>query len=82
MISGQSVLEVSWVTAMDEFSDFVTSRCIAPEIDSENAYSIREIIKNPYLVAKEETTHELHPNHICYRMMGAAVVRDILGRLQ
>jgi len=66
----------------NSYSGIVDNILISPQVDSENAYAYFEKEKNNYMTEKELTRIEaVHPNEIGYRQFGAAVVRDIIGRI-
>ena len=70
------------IAAMDEYKNWVDSILIAPQVDSEYAYCYINKQKNVYM-ADTEINHleAVHPNELGYRMFGAAVMRDLLGRI-
>jgi hypothetical protein len=70
------------IAAMDEYKNWVDSVLIAPQVDSEYAYCYINKQKNVYM-ADTEINHleAVHPNELGYRMFGAAVMRDLLGRI-
>lgn len=70
------------VAEMSEFKDWVSAICLSATIDSENGWNHAEIIKNPYMAEKETSSKSIHPNSVCYRMIGASIVRDIIGLIK
>ena len=84
--SAQGYLEL-WkqnetIASDDDYCSFVSNLLIAPQVDSENAYAWIEKPKNNYTTETEiQHIEAVHPNTIGYRMFGAAVVRDIIGRI-
>ncbi len=70
------------IAADSSYCSFVSSVLIAPQVDSENAYAWINKPKNNYTSDTEvQRIEAIHPNTIGYRMFGAAVVRDIIGRI-
>lgn len=64
------------------YSPYVESVMIAPHVDSENGYAYIIKAKNNYMTETElQHIEAIHPSTIGYRMYGAGVVRDILGRI-
>lgn len=64
------------------YSPYVESVMIAPHVDSENGYAYIMKEKNNYMTETElQHIEAVHPSTIGYRMYGAGVVRDIIGRI-
>jgi hypothetical protein len=70
------------IAAMDEYKDWVSSVMLSTQVDSENAFVYINKQKNVYMSETEIASLEaVHPNSIGYKMLGAAVMRDLLGRI-
>lgn len=70
------------IAEMDDYKDWVDCVLMAPQIDSEYAYLYINKQKNVYM-SETEINHieQVHPNALGYKMFGAAVMRDLLGRI-
>jgi hypothetical protein len=70
------------VAALDDYADWVDSVMLAPAIDSENGFVYMNKQKNVYMADTEPNALEaVHANSIAYKMIGAAVMRDLIGRI-
>ena len=70
------------LAAESAYSPYVDAYLCAPQIDSENGYAyINKFINNYSDVYEIEKIENVHLNRAGQRMYGAAVARDILGRL-
>ena len=70
------------LAAMSDYSGFVESVFVSPQIDSENAYAYINKKVNAYLSETErQYVENIHPNTVGYKMYGHAVARDILSRI-
>lgn len=70
------------IAEMDAYKNWVDCVLMAPQIDSEYAYLYINKQKNVYM-SETEINHieQVHPNALGYKMFGAAVMRDLLGRI-